>query len=140
MVNPIGVFLAGGLGCLSRYLIGLWILPIMGLPIATLIVNVCGGFLAGVIASKFPQFKSFLLVGFLGGFTTFSSFSLECLSFVQNQQIFTALAYIFAKCCFKYWGVLAGVCGLWVKTQNKNIKSYFCLSFYLTKTPIFPIK
>ena len=94
MGNALGVFLAGGIGCLSRYLVGLYIMPVMGLPIATMVVNVCGGFLAGVVASKWPHLKPILLVGFLGGFTTFSAFSLECLMLLQNQQIITALAYV----------------------------------------------
>ncbi|MEI6628042.1 MAG: CrcB family protein, partial [Alphaproteobacteria bacterium] len=51
-------------------------------------------FLAGIVASKYPQFKPILLTGFLGGFTTFSAFSLECLNLIQNQQIFAALFYI----------------------------------------------
>ncbi len=94
MVNAFGVFIAGGFGCLSRYLLGIWILPVMGFSIATLLVNVLGGFLAGIVASKYPQFKPILLTGFLGGFTTFSAFSLECLNLIQNQQIFAALSYI----------------------------------------------
>ncbi len=99
MVNAFCVFLAGGLGCLSRYMIGLYVLPIMGFPIATLVVNVCGGFLAGIVVTKVPQFKPILLAGFLGGFTTFSAFSLECLAMVQNQQILNAAAYILASVC-----------------------------------------
>ena len=69
----------------------------MGFPIATLVVNVCGGFLAGVVVVKVPQFKPILLAGFLGGFTTFSAFSLECLTMIQNQQILNAVAYILAS-------------------------------------------
>lgn len=94
MVNALSVFLAGGLGCLCRYLVGLCIFPILGLPIATLVVNVCGGFLAGVTATKWPQLKPILLAGFLGGFTTFSAFSLECLIMIQNQQILMMFAYV----------------------------------------------
>ena len=95
--NALGVFLAGGIGCLSRYLAILYVYPIMGFPIATLVVNVCGGFLAGVVVVKVPQFKPILLAGFLGGFTTFSAFSLECLTMIQNQQILNAVAYILAS-------------------------------------------
>jgi CrcB protein len=99
MANALIVFLSGGAGCLSRYLLSLCVIPIMGLPVATLFVNVSGGFLAGVVATKFPQFKPMLLIGFLGGFTTFSAFSLECLSMIQNQQILIAIAYILASVC-----------------------------------------
>ena len=106
MVNLIGVFIAGGFGCLSRYLLGLWILPVNGIPVATLLVNVVGGFLAGVVASKWPHLKPVLLTGFLGGFTTFSAFSLECLHFVQNDQLM-ALAYILAS-------VILSITAAWV--------------------------
>lgn len=99
MVNALIVFLSGGAGCLSRYLLTLHIFPVMGLPISTFIVNVSGGFLAGVVATKIPQFKPMLLIGFLGGFTTFSAFSLECLHMIQNQQILMAIAYILASVC-----------------------------------------
>lgn len=97
MVNAIGVFLAGGAGCLTRYLLGLCIPTIMTIPVATLLVNVLGGFLAGIIISRVPSLKIILLTGFLGGFTTFSAFSLECLHFIQNGQIVTAMSYIIAS-------------------------------------------
>jgi len=110
MANGLIVFVSGGAGCLSRYLLSLCVIPIMGLPVATLVVNISGGFLAGVVATKFPQFKPMLLIGFLGGFTTFSAFSLECLSMIQNQQIVMAFAYIIASVslsisatCFGYY-------------------------------------
>lgn len=110
MANGLIVFVSGGAGCLSRYLLTLYTFPVLGLPISTFVVNVSGGFLAGVIATKFPQFKPMLLIGFLGGFTTFSAFSLECLSMIQNQQIVMAFAYIIASVslsisatCFGYY-------------------------------------
>jgi len=97
MANALVIFLSGGAGCLSRYLLSLCVFPIMGLPVATLIINVSGGFLAGVVATKFSHLKPVLLIGFLGGFTTFSAFSLECLSMIQNQQMLMAFAYIMAS-------------------------------------------
>ena len=97
MASALVIFLSGGAGCLSRYLINLCVTPIMGLPLATFIVNVSGGFFAGVVVSKFSHLKPILLIGFLGGFTTFSAFSLECLQMIQNQQIVMAFAYIIAS-------------------------------------------
>lgn len=74
MGKSISIFLASSLGCLSRYWVSLYVVPAMGFPLSTLVVNVCGGF--------------------LGGFTTFSALSLECLTLLQNQQILTAIFYI----------------------------------------------
>lgn len=108
MADALGVFLAGGFGCLCRYLVGLYIFPILGMPFATLIVNVGGGFLAGVVATKWPHLKSILLVGFLGSFTTFSAFSLECLTMLQTQQIFTLLIYIIISICFSIGAAWVG--------------------------------
>lgn len=113
MVNAIGIFIAGGFGCLIRYLLGLWVLPLMGIPIATFLVNVLGGFLAGIVVSKLPHLKPVLLTGFLGGFTTFSTFSLECLHLLQNGQILIALAYIIASVTLSITAVWVGFNCTW---------------------------
>jgi CrcB protein len=96
MANALGIFLAGGLGCLSRYLVMVYFTPLLGFPV-TLIVNVVGGFFAGFVASKLPQLKPLFLAGFLGGFTTFSAFSLDCLAMIQNQEFLSAVLYILAS-------------------------------------------
>jgi CrcB protein len=70
-------------------------------PFATLLVNVIGSFLAGIlyffIIKNFNEFssnlKNFLLIGFLGGYTTFSAFSLDLFRLIQANQNFQALIY-----------------------------------------------
>jgi fluoride exporter len=70
-------------------------------PMGTLTVNVIGSFLIGVVyvliaerLSLHPDWRSILMVGFLGAFTTFSTFSLEVITLLENGQLVTALTYI----------------------------------------------
>lgn len=74
------------LGGLARYLASLLILPVSGFPLATLFVNVTGSFIIGFYATlsgpdgrwfASAEQRQFIMTGFCGGYTTFSSFSLE---------------------------------------------------------------
>src|SRR6476620_7493139 len=83
MLRVLLVFVAGGLGCVARYLVALWIGP-RSFPYATLIVNVVGSFLIALIleaslrvASFPPNLRLALTTGFMGGLTTYSSFNYE---------------------------------------------------------------
>jgi len=84
-VHLLAVFLGGGIGSVTRYVVSRQMLLAFGsaFPVGTLVVNVLGSFLIGVIATLItnkPQhdlFQFLLITGFLGGFTTFSAFSLE---------------------------------------------------------------
>ena len=94
---------AGGmLGTIGRYL--LCLLPIKtqnGFPIITLAINLIGAFCIGLIAAfsgrsgnTNPQLILFLKVGICGGFTTFSTFSLEAVQLLQNGKSVVALSYM----------------------------------------------
>ena len=94
--------LGGFVGSVFRYLISklnnYW--HFLSLPIGTLSVNVLGslliGFLVGISAKSdviSSDLRLFLMVGFCGGFTTFSTFSNENMMLIQNGQILTALFY-----------------------------------------------
>jgi fluoride exporter len=79
------IFVGGGLGSVARYLIGSWITRIYPhpLPLGTLTVNIAACFLVGVFAGLAGQsnkdefIRSAMIVGFCGGFSTFSAFTLD---------------------------------------------------------------
>jgi len=97
------VFLGGGLGSAARYLLSVGMLRLgwTGFPVATLSVNILGGFIMGLAAGWFalkgggPQtWRLFLTTGLLGGFTTFSAFSLETVLLYEEGRFGATLAYI----------------------------------------------
>lgn len=94
MINLVLIFLGSGLGAISRYGISNLIHSLVGraFPYGTLVVNASGSFIMGllfmIILERFgalaPQLRAFLLIGFLGGYTTFSSFSIETLTLLEQ--------------------------------------------------------
>ena len=103
MLNILAVFLGGGIGAVSRYLISLNLSKIfeINLPCSTFLVNIIGSFVIGFLYILFieknditPALKLALTVGFCGGLTTFSTFSLELFEMLGNNQIFHAFLYI----------------------------------------------
>ena len=115
------VFLGGGAGSLARYLVGRAILqrfPSSYFAWSTFCINVTGSFLIGFLMTllverlKMPHFWQLLLVtGFLGGYTTFSSFEYDGYLAVRAGQPWTALAYlagsVVAGCIAVWLGVVA---------------------------------
>lgn len=107
MINILLIALGGALGSIARYLSSETIVKIMrnfeltNFPFGTLFVNIIGSMLAGILyyfmisdLENFdPKLKNFLLIGFLGGFTTFSSFSLDFFRLFSAAQYYPALAY-----------------------------------------------
>lgn len=96
------VALGGSIGTSLRYSVGVFLFkPTNAFPWATWWINVIGCFLAGVFfaySQKFPVLQNearlFLMVGILGGFTTFSSFGLETFQLLKHGQITLALSYV----------------------------------------------
>ena len=93
------VFIGGGLGAVSRFLLTTALAGKLGnFPLGTLAANFFGsllmGLVIGLLAGRFESVRLFVAVGFLGGFTTFSSFSAETLALIQNGQIFSAAANV----------------------------------------------
>ena len=93
------VLVGGGLGSVARYLTSTVMAAQFGaaFPWGTFAVNVAGGLLIGFLATLAdergligPQTRLFLVVGFLGGFTTFSSFSLETLRLAEGGEFLPA--------------------------------------------------
>lgn len=105
LLDLLAVFLGGGAGSLLRHLAGLAgaaALPGAPLPFATLGVNVCGSFAIGALAAVLPAgdaswatLRLLLITGLLGGFTTFSAFSLETLTLWQGGARALAAGYVF---------------------------------------------
>ena len=88
------VFLGGGLGALARYLATL----VASGPLTTLAINVIGSFAIGLLMTMTSNpLRLFLAVGLLGGFTTFSAFSLDALALWQRGQPVLAAAYVFGS-------------------------------------------
>ena len=107
----IWVFIGGGIGAIGRYMISL-MLPRSPdtFPWATLTVNVIGALLIGLLAGLLlgrDGGRLFLVVGVLGGFTTFSTFSLEILQLIQNRDLASAVIYVLVS-------VFAGVVACWI--------------------------
>lgn len=105
-MNPlIPVMIGGALGAGARHLVGALMLARLGpgYPWWTLSVNVVGGFLMGLLAGVLArtggseQLRYFLGVGILGGFTTFSAFSLETWRMIETGQIGIAIGYASAS-------------------------------------------
>ncbi len=113
----IGLF--GGFGCVARYLLSGWTYQLVGrnLPYGTLFVNIIGSFLLGLLVASgvrgdfFPaEVRVGLAVGFMGGFTTFSTFSYETLRLLENGSFWQAglniLLNIVLCLAFAFLGVL----------------------------------
>lgn len=121
MISFILVALGGALGSVSRYSITL-LMKNNVFPLATVIVNIIGSFIIGLLSalfiSKLNNFdsvlKPLLVIGFLGGFTTFSSFSMDTLRLIQSEQVLYAITNI----------VLSIFCGLFMVFLGYKLGNY----------------
>jgi CrcB protein len=112
------VVLAGaGLGGLARYVAGTWIMTRFGgrFPLGTFAINISGSFLIGVLMTLLtirfrphPNWRLFLVVGVLGGYTTFSSFEYECFQAMRNGERWMGLLYMAGSVVLGYLGVWLG--------------------------------
>lgn len=103
MMFYLGLLLAGGTGALLRYALGRFTLQMgwTALPFGTLMANAIGCFLIGYLSSLFisrfevsQQLQVIVITGFLGGFTTFSAFSIEVLQMIQSHGNLKAMLYV----------------------------------------------
>ncbi len=110
------VALGGAAGSVLRYLVSLWMKSVKAdFPIATLLVNVIGCLLIGLFvrllntAGSSPVIRAALTVGFCGGFTTFSTFSAEFVTLVQEGREMRAVLYVVMSVTT---GILATLVGM----------------------------
>ncbi|WP_019000628.1 fluoride efflux transporter CrcB [Succinimonas amylolytica] len=104
MMTYLLVGAGGALGAMGRHFCSEFIdSHVHSFPLGTLFVNVMGSFLIGVITAfvisrgGFQNWRLFLVTGFLGGFTTFSSFSLATVRLMQNGLFFSAILNVLAN-------------------------------------------
>lgn len=112
------VFLGGGIGAALRHAVNRGALAMFGpsFPFGTLIVNVAGGLLMGMLAELFlakgstnQELKLFLTTGILGGFTTFSAFSLDAAVIWQRGDYAALSAYVVGSVTLSVAALFLGI-------------------------------
>ena len=114
----LSVAFGGAFGAVARYLIN--ISPAANLferfPFPTFLINISGSFLIGflliVLTDKVEvsdNVRMAIIVGFLGAFTTFSTFEMEVFGLIRDRQMIVAFAYLFLSIFVGFVGVLGGV-------------------------------
>jgi fluoride exporter len=106
----------GALGTLFRYLLGGPVTALVGgrFPLGTLVINVLGSFAIGLFARTFlhsqttPALRAALTVGLCGGFTTFSTFSLETVALMEGGLYGRAAGYVLASVTLSIFATFAG--------------------------------
>lgn len=130
------VMLGAALGGLARYAAGTAVLqrftarfPENVFPLGTLVVNVTGCFLIGLLMSIFvskgdpnPNMRLFLVTGFLGGYTTFSAFGWETFEAVQKETVLIGIGNVVLSVGLGYLSVwLGAVCGSWLSKASGGL-------------------
>ena len=121
-VLPIVVICIGAsVGALARWGLGLWLSPGGLIPWGTLVANLVGGYLVGICVAVFqampqldPVWRLALVTGFLGGLTTFSSFSAEVVSLLMQQRYLLSLG---VATVHVVGSLLLTVAGIWSAQQ-----------------------
>ncbi|MEY3080751.1 MAG: fluoride efflux transporter CrcB [Pseudomonadota bacterium] len=112
------VALGGAIGSAARYGVNIWSGRMFGteFPWHTLIVNVLGCFVMGVLTEMLAlklhlshEARAFLTTGILGGFTTFSAFSLDFAYLVERKEVLAAGGYVLASVVLSLLAVFAGM-------------------------------
>jgi CrcB protein len=114
----LSVAVGGAFGAVARYLIN--VSPAANLfdkfPFPTFLINISGSFLIGFLlilltdkVQVSDNVRMAIIVGFLGAFTTFSTFEMEIVGLVRDRQIVMAMVYLFLSVLVGFVGVIAGI-------------------------------
>lgn len=113
MMPLVWVAAGGALGASARYLVSTWMQTQDQFPWSTLTINIAGSLCIGLAWGSWSHLawfqdwgRAFLVVGLLGGFTTFSAFSLETLALLQLNKVGGAFGYVLASvagCLLAAW-------------------------------------
>ncbi len=111
------VALGGAIGAALRYLAGVWIFRTVGqqaLPLSVVSVNIVGSFVMGVLVIFLAQrgwthLNPLLMTGILGGFTTFSAFSLETVNLMERGEVGLAGVYVLLSVVGSVGGLMLGL-------------------------------
>ncbi|MET0171828.1 MAG: fluoride efflux transporter CrcB [Agrobacterium vaccinii] len=118
MLNIALVAIGGAIGSVARYLVGVWGVKLAGpnFPWGTITVNVVGAFFIGlmveVIARRFDassEVRVFIVTGILGGFTTWSSFTLDAVVLFERGDLGLAAVYLLASLVVSFAAIFAGL-------------------------------
>lgn len=126
MQAVLAICVGASLGALARWQLGLWLTPGGLIPWGTLAANLIGGYLVGVVVGIFnampqldPVWRLLLITGFLGGLTTFSSFSAEVVALLTEGRLGLALAAALGHVTGSLLLTLAGL-----KTVSMALSAY----------------
>ena len=112
------IALGGAAGAVARYGVGLWSVVMLGhgFPYGTMVINIWGSFVMGLIIAKFSQMdhvsqemRSLIATGFLGAFTTFSTFSLDFVTMWERGDSVHAFLYVAASVVLSIFALFLGL-------------------------------
>jgi CrcB protein len=118
VIELIAIAVGGALGAVARFSLGQWVGDSLGteFPWGILLINVIGSLAIGILFVLLVEhehlssiYRSALMVGFLGAFTTFSTFSLQTLALIETGKFLEALTYILASVVLSLGAVALGV-------------------------------
>ncbi|XUY28092.1 fluoride efflux transporter CrcB [Agrobacterium sp. rho-8.1] len=118
MLNIALVAAGGAIGSIARYLVGVWSVRLAGpnFPWGTITVNIVGAFLIGlmveVVARRFDasaEMRVFIVTGVIGGFTTWSSFTLDAVTLFERGDMGQAALYLAGSLTLSFAAIFAGL-------------------------------
>lgn len=118
MITIAFVAFGGAIGAVARYGAGLGMVALLGhgFPYGTMLVNIAGSLMMGIVIGILAQYdhgltglRPFIVTGFLGAFTTFSTFSLDAVSLIERGQYGSAALYIAASVVVSILALMAGL-------------------------------